>query len=218
VGRAGIPSPLHVWSGGVRTFQSGRGAENSGLESLLFSGRLVKGIEIKEISLCIADPERIKFIAQADKPLGDVLSILYLYMPNANYSEGLGVVSYKQNQRLVTVFSTGKIGMTYVKDKQEAERFVAELRSLINRAIVYHAIHGEPDPKLIEDKKKLNVAAIYEKLPRNNCKECGEASCYAFAVKLANGDVNLESCKPLTVTSNLENATRLRSMMQPIRI
>ncbi|MEM3549798.1 MAG: DUF169 domain-containing protein, partial [Candidatus Bathyarchaeia archaeon] len=45
---------------------------------LLFADFLVKKIEIKEISPCTADPERIKFLAQADKPLEDVLPILYL--------------------------------------------------------------------------------------------------------------------------------------------
>jgi len=202
----------------VRTSRSSKDAANSGLESLLFLGRLVERIKIKEITLCTADPDRIKFIAQADKPLNDILSILYLYMPNANYSESLGIVSYKQSQRLVTLFSTGKIGMTYVKDKQEAERLVEELRNLINRAIVYHALHGEPDPKLIEDKKKLNVAAIYEKLPQSNCKECGESGCYAFAIKLMNGDTSLESCKPLSEASNLKKKTSLGNMIQPIRI
>jgi len=45
---------------------------------LLFPEVLVKKIEIKEITPCTADPERINFLAQADKPLEDVLPILYL--------------------------------------------------------------------------------------------------------------------------------------------
>lgn len=186
--------------------------------SLLFPGRLVERIEIGEVSLCLADPDRIKFIAQADKPLHDILSILYLYMPNANYSQGLGMVSYKQSQRLVTVFSTGKIGMTYVKDRQEAESLVEELRGLINRATIYHIMHGNPDQGLMDAKKSLSVTTIYDSLPHTNCKECGETNCYAFAIRLANGDLNLDLCKPLFTASNTEKATRLRNMMQPIRI
>ena len=115
---------------------SNEDAGNRGVEFLLFPGGLVEKIEIKEITPCTTDTERIKFIAQADKPLSDILSILYLYMPNANHSESLGMTSYKRNQRLVTVFSTGKIGMTYVKDRHEAEVLVDELKSLINRAII----------------------------------------------------------------------------------
>jgi len=51
---------------------------------LLFPEALVKKIEIKEITPCTADPERIKFLAQADKSLEDVLPILYLVIPNGN--------------------------------------------------------------------------------------------------------------------------------------
>ena len=185
---------------------------------LLFSGKLVERIGMGEVSVCVADADRIKFIAQADRSLAEVLSILYLYLPNANYSEGLGMVSYKQNQRLATVFSTGKISMTYVKDKQEAERLVEELRGLINRAITYHIIHGSPDPKLIDVKRKLSVKTVYDNLPRTNCKECGEDNCYAFAIRLTNGDQSLDSCKPLLSTSNIGKATLLRNTMQPIRI
>jgi ArsR family metal-binding transcriptional regulator len=200
------------------TSRHGEGEEGLELGDLLFSGKLVERIEIGEVSVCVADVDRIKFIAQADRPLGEVLSILYLYLPNANYSEGLGMVSYKQNRRLATVFSTGKIGMTYVKDKQEAERLVEELRGLINRAITYHIIHGSPDSKLIDAKRRLSVKTVYDSLPRTNCKECGEDSCYAFAIRLTNGDQSLDSCKPLLSTSNIDKATLLRNTMQPIRI
>jgi len=188
------------------------------LASLLFPGKLVETIEIGEITPCMTDPEKIKFIAQADKTLGDILSILYLVLPNANYSESLGMVSYKQNQRLVTVFSTGKIGMTYVKDRQEADRLVQELKALVNRAIIYCLNHGKPDLKLIEARKKVNVNMMYQFLPRSDCKECGEAGCYAYAVKLVNGDVGLETCKPLLTVENFDKMSSLKSMMQPIRI
>jgi len=57
---------------------------------LLFPEVLVKKIEITEITPCLADTERVKFLAQTDKPLGDMLPILYLYIPNAKYSEKLG--------------------------------------------------------------------------------------------------------------------------------
>ena len=198
--------------------QTGKNMGDSELMSLLFSGRLVDQIEIKEITPCMADPEKIKFIAQADKTLPDILSILYLYVPNGNYSESLGMVSYKQSQRLVTVFSTGKVGMTYVKDRQEADVLVHELKTLVNRAIIYYLNHGKPDVKLIEAKKKVNVNTVYQLLPRSDCKECGEAGCYAYAIKLVNGDVDLEKCKPLLTVTNLEKMNNLKSIMQPIRI
>ncbi len=186
--------------------------------SLLFPGRFVEQIEMKEITPCMADPEKTKFIAQFDKTLSDILPIMYLYMPNAKYSESLGMVSYKQSQRLVTVFSTGRIGITYVKDRQEADRLVIELKVLVNRAILYYLNHGKPDVTLIDAKERVNVNTVYQLLPRSDCMECGETGCYAYAVKLVNGDIGLEECRSLSTVANLENMNNLRSMMQPIRI
>lgn len=44
---------------------------------------------------------------------------------------------------------------------------------------------------------KLNVVEILKHLPKTNCKECGEATCMAFAAKLAKKEVELKACPPL---------------------
>ena len=38
---------------------------------------------------------------------------------------------------------------------------------------------------------------VYRLLPRTNCGECGEPNCMAFATRLVNREVLLESCPPL---------------------
>jgi len=38
---------------------------------------------------------------------------------------------------------------------------------------------------------------IYAQLPQTNCKECGEASCMAFAFKLQRGEARTNACPPL---------------------
>ena len=185
---------------------------------LLFPEALVKKIEIKEITPCTADPERIKFLAQADKSLEDVLPILYLAIPNAKYSEKLGALSYRYKQHLITMFSTGRIGMTYIKDRSEAEQLIEEAKNLINHAFVYLKIHGKPEPKLIESKKELDPTKIYEKLPKTNCKECGEQGCFAFAAKLLNGEKTLLDCPPLESQEHSVNKIQIEKMMNPIKL
>ncbi|MBX5328822.1 MAG: (Fe-S)-binding protein [Candidatus Bathyarchaeota archaeon] len=185
---------------------------------LLFPEVLVKKIEIKEITPCTADPEKIKFLAHADKPLEDVLPILYLAIPNAKYSEKLGALSYRYKQHLITMFSTGRIGMTYVKDRSEAEQLIEEAKNLINHAFVYLKIHGKPEPKLIKAKKELDPTKIYEKLPKTNCKECGEQGCFAFAAKLLNGEKSLHDCSPLSLEENVAIRIQIEKMMSPIKL
>jgi ArsR family metal-binding transcriptional regulator len=39
--------------------------------------------------------------------------------------------------------------------------------------------------------------AIYNLLPNTNCKQCGEPTCYSFALKLATSQRKLRDCPPL---------------------
>jgi len=44
----------------------------------------------------------------------------------------------------------------------------------------------------------LKGADIMKKLPRTNCKDCGLATCFAFAMKLATGGIKIEDCPHLS--------------------
>ncbi len=178
---------------------------------MIYSNNLVEKIEIKKISACTGDPTRIKFIAQADKPLGDILPILYLYILNANYSEKLECLTYTYRMHLITIFSNGKISMTYVKDENEAKQLIKEVKDLINRAIIYFKNNGKPNEKLLNIKKQINPIKIYEMLPKTNCRKCREESCYAFSVKLFSGKKGIDDCPYVDVNE-------LKKILQPIEI
>ena len=171
--------------------------KGSDLIDLLLKDRLVHDIAITEVTPCLSDSERIKFLAQADRPLGEVIEILYLYIPGSNYSEVLGSLTYKRQRRMVTLFSTGKISMTYVKDRDEAGKLLEELKDLINRAFAYSMSHGKPESDLLETRKKVGLAEVYNSLPKTNCKECNEPSCYVFAIKLMSGEKEMNDCTQL---------------------
>ncbi|MEM0216873.1 MAG: (Fe-S)-binding protein [Candidatus Bathyarchaeia archaeon] len=185
---------------------------------LFFTDVIVKKIEIREISPCTADPERIKFLAQADRPLEDVLPILYLAIPSAKYSEKLGALSYMHQQHLITIFANGRITMTYVKDRDEANRLVEEARRLINRAFIYLKTHGKPSREMIQAKKELTPVKIYELLPKTNCKKCGEQGCFAFATKLLNGEKRLQECILLDSKEHIACKFQIEKMVSPIRL
>ena len=61
----------------------------------------------------------------------------------------------------------------------------------------------------------LKGAEIMKKLPKTNCKECGCATCFAFAMKLAAGSVKLDDCPYIDpeVKAELES-----SMAPPIKL
>jgi acetyl-CoA decarbonylase/synthase complex subunit gamma len=61
----------------------------------------------------------------------------------------------------------------------------------------------------------LKGAEIMKRLPKTNCKECGYATCFAFAMKLATGGAKLKDCPYLApeVKAELEAA-----MAPPIKL
>ena len=60
---------------------------------------------------------------------------------------------------------------------------------------------------------KLNVVEILKHLPKTNCKECGEATCMAFAAKLAKKEVDLRACPPMFTGEYAEKRQLLENML-----
>ena len=108
--------------------------------------------------------------------------------------------------------------MTYVKDRDEAEKLLEEIKDLINRAFAYSMSHGKPESDLLELRKKADLAAIYKGLPKTNCKECGDPSCYVFAIKLMSGEKELHNCTQLRLPQYGGKLATLSRMVQPIRL
>ena len=63
--------------------------------------------------------------------------------------------------------------------------------------------------------KELSPIDIYQRLPRTNCGECGEANCMAFAAKLVNREALLDDCTPLLEPKNKEAYDNLWALLKP---
>jgi acetyl-CoA decarbonylase/synthase, CODH/ACS complex subunit gamma len=63
--------------------------------------------------------------------------------------------------------------------------------------------------------KELSPIDIYKLLPKTNCKECGQDNCMAFATKIVNREVEIDSCKPLLKPENAKNYAKLTDLLKP---
>src|SRR4030043_2474010 len=63
--------------------------------------------------------------------------------------------------------------------------------------------------------KELSPITIYKNLPKTNCKECGQDNCMAFATKIVNREVELESCKPLLKPEKAKQYAILKDLLKP---
>jgi ArsR family metal-binding transcriptional regulator len=58
---------------------------------------------------------------------------------------------------------------------------------------------------------------LYERLPRTDCRECGEQTCYAFATRLFNDEKQLQDCILLTTTQKAGTRRQIEKMLAPIK-
>ena len=63
--------------------------------------------------------------------------------------------------------------------------------------------------------KELSPITIYKSLPKINCKECGVDNCMAFATKIVNRELELDSCKPLLKPENAKSYAILKELLKP---
>ncbi len=63
--------------------------------------------------------------------------------------------------------------------------------------------------------KELSPIDVYKLLPKTNCKECGVENCMAFATKIVNREISIESCPPLLKKENERSYLQLKEMLKP---
>ena len=61
----------------------------------------------------------------------------------------------------------------------------------------------------------LTAFQLYNLLPKTNCKECGESSCMAFAVKLLNQERKINECPYLLEPKFKSNYEKLKELLAP---
>ena len=114
----------------------------------------------------------------------------------------------KREGRLIT-FRPQQIAITKLEDKNEARLVVEELKGIVNGTYA-NRDHIKPTYTSRPTHRPLE---IYTLLPGNNCKECGELTCLAFALNLANDKVKLTQC-PLLFKKEFEvNRSKLKEFL-----
>ena len=152
--------------------------------------------EILEVLPCIADPEKLRVIAKINvgKDFKEVMPYVAKLIPNSSYVAKKGVITFKKGARIITILSDGVVGMTQIRNLDEAMELLDETERKVKEA---YERKDEIDISKPAGKVVVSAMDVYNYLPRTNCRECGEQTCMAFAVKLLNGEKSLSDCKPL---------------------
>ncbi len=142
---------------------------------------------------CRAQEGCLQCMAYLDGDISEALPYLNGLLGGFLYVLNPPSVSFKLKGRIVVVYTT-RIGISTVKDETEAEEILDFLVESINRM---WERRSEIQPRF-EAVQKPNVVEILRILQGADCTICGEPSCVAFAVQIAEGERQLEDCPALS--------------------
>jgi ArsR family metal-binding transcriptional regulator len=141
---------------------------------------------------CMADETKVRLVAHLSGDLTDVLPYLNAEMRQACYNAAGPSLTFMEGYRLVTL-SARRIAMGKADEIVDAWRLLEAIRVRVNETWARRASMTPSH----EMRSKPPVLEIYKRLPRTNCKLCGEQTCTAFAAKLWMGEGNLSQCTPV---------------------
>jgi len=153
---------------------------------------LLRSYEITRILPCLADPEKIRVIAEIRDEIHEVFPYLNATLKGCIYNHAANTLTIRKDQKLITLHVL-HITLAKIEDEKEADEILKWLKDLINET--YEKRHQiTPNYSMAAELKALD---LFRLLPGTNCKKCGEPTCLAFAVKLVGRDIEIRKCDPL---------------------
>jgi ArsR family metal-binding transcriptional regulator len=171
---------------------------------------LIEQYEVKQVpGGCDDDPS--SFSIQATLP--DDISTLYPYvnaaLPGCAYNPSGQVVRWNEGSHRI-VLRASELAISNLGSWAEARdamgRLVVWLNNLAGRQEEL-AERDEPHPQPAP-------LAIYQLLPKTNCRACGHPTCFTFALKLVAREVTLDDCPELSTPAWAEQRKRLEEALR----
>lgn len=166
-------------------------------------------IKIAHILPCVADPEKIRFIAYFDKNVSKIFPYLNAILDGAIYNHEGKTLTIKKEGRLITLHPN-KIAAGKVIDEDDAHQIISWIRERIN----YCCNNRDSIEPSFERRQKLSTLDIYKLLPGTNCRRCKELTCIAFAMKLSGEEISVLKCAELFSGNFTEKRTELLQLLK----
>ena len=170
---------------------------------------LLRSHQITRILPCLADPEKIRVIAELPDEIHEVFPYLNAALKGCIYNHPANTLTIRKDQKLITLHAL-HITLAKIEDEKEAEEVLNWLKDLINKTYDKRD-QIEPNYSAAAELKALD---IFRLLPGTNCKRCGDPTCLAFAVKLVGRDIEIRKCDPLFSEKYQEKQKVLVELLQ----
>ena len=157
---------------------------------------------------CEPGAERFAATARLRVDIADVLPYLNATLSGAIYHKQANALTWKKGGHNIA-FHAYEISTSNTEDREAAEKEIKGLVDLVNRTWE-HRTEITPSYKT---RQRPAPMAVYKLLPQTNCKECGEATCWIFALKLALSQKRLSDCPTLFESQHAQNLAALEEIV-----
>ncbi|RJP55203.1 MAG: hypothetical protein C4583_00910 [Anaerolineaceae bacterium] len=157
---------------------------------------------------CEPGAERYAARARLTTDISEVLPYLNATLRSAIYHPSANALTWKKGGHNIA-FHAYEVATSNAEDREGAEKELRGIIDLVNRTWERRA-EIKPDTTT---RQRPTPMAIYKLLPNTNCKQCREATCYSFALKLAVSQKKLADCPPLSEPQYAEQLTALQEIV-----
>lgn len=157
---------------------------------------------------CDPGAERYAAKAHLTVDISEILPYLNATLRRAIYMPEAQALTWKKGGHTIA-FHAYEIAVSNLEDREGAENELQGLIDLVNRT---WARRGEITPDSTT-RQRPTPMAIYKLLPNTNCKQCGEPTCYSFALKLTAALRKIVDCPPLGETQYHEKRVALEELI-----
>lgn len=157
---------------------------------------------------CEPGAERYSAVARLTVDISGVLPYLNATLRGAVYHPAANALTWNKGGHSVA-FHAFEIATSNVPDRDTA---VAELDGLVQLVNRTWERRQEITPSY-RKRQRPTPMAIYQLLPKTNCKLCGEETCYIFAMKLSLSQRQLADCPLLAEPAYAANLQKLAALM-----
>ena len=140
---------------------------------------------------CLAEPGKIIVIGQPGRSLSDVIPYLATLPGVIAYNPETLTLTFRRPRGFMTLYPD-KVYITQVSNVEEGLQLLKNLTEAINATWEQRA-----ELKAMTTARRApRWPDIWALLPQTNCKQCGEATCMAFAAALLQQTRGLAECLP----------------------
>ncbi|OGN90947.1 MAG: hypothetical protein A2Y88_14120 [Chloroflexi bacterium RBG_13_48_10] len=157
---------------------------------------------------CDPGTERFAVRAHLYVDISNVLPYLNTTLRGAIYYSSANALTWKKGGHNIA-FHAFEIAVSNVENREGAKHEIEGIVDLVNRCWERRS-EIEPDTTT---RQRPTPMAIFKLLPHTNCKECGEETCYTFALKIATSQKKLSDCPTMAHPQYADKRAELEAMI-----